>query len=321
MRRLPSPMIALATLVPLMLTTLPSSAEIKVVASIKPIHSLVARVMGDTGTPAILVNGAASPHGFALRPSQAQALQDADLVFWIGHNLETFLEKPLESVAADATAIELGDLEGMTLLPVREGGDFEEHEPHEGEEHAEEDHAHEAGHHGEGFDPHVWLDTRNAIVMVDAIAQALAKADPENALKYNDNAAQAESELKALESKLVEATASVKGTPFIVFHDAYQYFENRFGVPAAGSITLNPEVMPGAERLTQIRDKLKQSGARCVFAEPQFEPRLVTVAMEGTQARSATLDPIGAALQPGPDLYPTLLGELTKSLVDCLSTK
>ncbi len=312
-----------------------------VVVSIKPIHSLVSAIMQGVGEPSLIVEGAASPHTYSLKPSNAAALQDADVIFWVGHGLEAFLEKPLESLGGKATVVELEDAPGLEKLPFREGGPFEAH-THEGEEghdHAHEGHSHdtdghdhakeaeghghgeEAGHegheHGE-FDMHLWLSPENARAIAAEAAKVLAEKDPANAETYNRNLASLNDKLAALDRELAETVAPIKDKPFIVFHDAYQYFEHHYGVLAAGSITVSPETLPGAERLTQIRDKVKTLGATCVFAEPQFEPKLVNVVIEGTPAKSGTLDPEAATLDPGPDLYFTLMKSIASSLRDCL---
>ncbi|WP_119256142.1 zinc ABC transporter substrate-binding protein ZnuA [Shinella zoogloeoides] len=312
-----------------------------VVVSIKPIHSLVSAIMQGVGEPSLIVEGAASPHTYSLKPSNAAALQDADVIFWVGHGLEAFLEKPLESLGGKATVVELEDAPGLEKLPFREGGPFEAH-THEGEEghdHAHEGHSHdtdghdhakeaeghehgeEAGHegheHGE-FDMHLWLSPENARAIAAEAAKVLAEKDPANAETYNKNLAGLDEKLATLDKELAETVAPIKNKPFIVFHDAYQYFEHHYGVLAAGSITVSPETLPGAERLTQIRDKVKTLGATCVFAEPQFEPKLVNVVIEGTPAKSGTLDPEAATLDPGPDLYFTLMKSIATSLRDCL---
>lgn len=285
-----------------------------VVASIKPVHSLVAAVMGDTGTPALLVQGAASPHGFTLKPSQAGELEQARLVFWIGHELEPFLEKPMETIAAQAQSVELIEAEGLIRLAPREGGMFEAHEDHDGDHGADEDD------HGHGaFDPHVWLDPENARIFVREIVRALSAADPANAAAYRANGEATMARLDVLSQDVRTILASAKGRGFVVFHDAYHYFENRFEVRASGSITVSPEVMPGAARIAEIRASMKQLGAACVFAEPQFEPKLIDVIMEGTGARTGALDPLGAQLDDGPDLYFNLIRNMASAMRDCLA--
>ena len=321
-----------------------ASAEVKVVASIKPVHSLVAAVMEGVGEPGLIIEGAGSPHTYALRPSQAQMLEQANVVFWIGHELEAFLEKPLETVGANAKSIELIDAHDLVKLGFREGGAFEKHD--HGDEAGHDDHAHsaetehdhdktaevdhdhdhdkaaEAGHDGHDngeFDAHVWLDPENAKAMVHEIEEALAEADPDNAATYEANAHAVSARLDALIADVSSELEPVKGKGFIVFHDGYQYFENRFGITASGSITVSPEVMPGAERITEIRARVQELGAACVFAEPQFEPKLVSTVIEGTNARSGTLDPLGAELEDGAELYFQLIRNMSTSIKTCLS--
>lgn len=307
-------LLAAATLA-LSLSTAAAFAAPNVVTTIKPVHSLVSAVMKGVGEPAILVDGAASPHGYALKPSQAAALQDADVIFWIGPELETFLEKPIETIAGKAESIALIDVDGVKTLAPREGGAFEAHDHGE-----EEGHAHGHDHaHGEEVDGHVWLDPENAKAFVAAIAAALEKADPANAAVYGANASAETARLDALIAATKEKLKPVAGKGFIVFHDAYHYYEARFGVEAAGSITVNPEVAPGAERIAELQAKLKDLGAACIFSEPQFEPKLVATITEGTSARTGTLDPLGASLDNGPDLYHQLIDGLTESLTGCLS--
>ncbi|MEZ5882073.1 MAG: zinc ABC transporter substrate-binding protein ZnuA [Nitratireductor sp.] len=316
-------------------TAYTAQAEVKAVASIKPVHSLVAAVMEGVGEPGLIVDGAGSPHTYALKPSQAQMLENADVVFWVGHELEAFLEKPLETIGAKATAVELLDSHGLKKLGFREGGAFEKHKHEDGDDHDDHDHKAEAEHdhddeetaeaeheheheHGE-FDTHVWLDPMNAKAMVHEIEEALVKADPENAAKYEANAEAVSARLDALIAEVSAELDPVKDKPFIVFHDAYQYFENRFGVTAAGSITVSPEVMPGAERVGEIRAKVQELSAACVFSEPQFEPKLVSTITEGTQAKSGVLDPLGAALDDGPSLYFEVIRNMANALKSCLS--
>lgn len=325
-------------------------AEPQVVVSIKPIHSLVASIMKGVGEPSLVVEGAASPHTYTLKPSNARALENADLVFWVGPGLEAFLEKPLEALAGKSKVVELGDAPGLNKLPFREGGAFEAHDhsdhaagdhaegehhdhdadgaeahadaghDHDAEEHdhtaaGEEEHDHEHG----GTDMHLWLDPTNAKAMASSIAAALIEADPANKATYQANASALDADLHALDKEIAAQVAPVADKPFVVFHDAYQYFEKRYKVRVAGSVTVSPETMPGAERLSEIHAKIAELGASCVFAEPQFEPKLINVVIEGTNAKSGTLDPEGGALTEGPELYGQLMRNLSTSIVDCLS--
>ncbi|MDJ1463762.1 zinc ABC transporter substrate-binding protein ZnuA [Nitratireductor sp. GZWM139] len=300
------------------------AADMEVVTSIKPVHSLVAGVMEGVGEPALILQGAGSPHTYSMRPSQARMLANADLVFWVGPGLEVFLEKPLETLAGEATQVALSDSEGLTLLEMREGGAFEAHS--HGDDHDDhDDHGHEAeegGHdhaHEHGPDAHLWLDPDNAKIMVSAIAEALSAADAENASAYAANAAALNERIAALQTELSAELEPVKDRPFIVFHDAYQYFEKQFGLAAAGSITVSPEIIPGAQRVDEIRTKVRELDAACVFAEPQFEPRLVEVVTEGTDAKSGVLDPLGAEIEDGKDLYFELMRGMAASLKTCLT--
>ncbi|WP_320199933.1 zinc ABC transporter substrate-binding protein ZnuA [Agrobacterium sp. rho-13.3] len=309
-----------------------------VVVSIKPIHSLVAAIMQGVAEPQLIVDGGASPHTYSLKPSNAKAIESADVVFWVGDGLEKFLEKPLETLASKATVVELDDAKGLEKLKFREGGPFEAHDhgEHEGHDHAEEaghdhknegehkhEHAHEEGHdhdHEDGeYDMHLWLDPANAKVMAVEIEKTLLTADPANAKTYQGNTKKLLDNLDALDKDIVATVAPIKDKPFIVFHDAYQYFEHRYGVKTAGSITVSPENTPGADRIKQIQAKVKELNATCVFAEPQFEPKLVNVVIEGTKAKSGTLDPEAGTLEAGPDLYFKLMRGIATSLKDCLS--
>lgn len=294
-----------------------------VVTSIKPVHSLVSAIMQGVGKPELIVDGAASPHTYNLKPSNARALQDAKVIFWIGPGFEAFLEKPLQSLGSDAIVAQLDDAPGLVKLPFREGGAFEAHD--DGDEHEGAGHEHaEAGHdhdheHG-AFDTHLWLDPMNAKAMAAEITTTLVAADPANALTYEANAKALDDKLDALDKEIAATVSTVKDKPFIVFHDAYQYFEHRYHIRVAGSITVSPETIPGAERVSEIHKKVGDLGATCVFAEPQFEPRLVNVVIEGTKAKSGVLDPEAATLPAGPDLYFTLMRGIADSMRDCLAS-
>ena len=255
------------------LLTTSAMAAPSVVASIKPVHSLVAAVMEGVGEPTLLVRGSASPHNYALKPSDAGALESADIVFWTGHGMELFLAEALDTLSGNAEIVELAETPGIALLPMREGGAFEPHEHHDGHDHDhdhdhghEHDHDHDHGHeHGEG-DMHFWLDPENAKLMVTHIAAALSAADPENAQAYTANAEAEIAELDDLEAELAATLAPVKDQPFVVFHDAYQYFEQRFGLTLAGSVTVSPETAPGAARIDELKARVAELGATCVFA-------------------------------------------------------
>lgn len=302
------------------------------VATIKPVHSLAAAVMGDMGRPHLLIRGAASPHVYSFRPSDAEALQQADIVFWIGPELETFLVDPLDTLTGDTRAATLAEAPGVTLLPYREGGPFAAHgHEQDHDDHAHDDHSHDAGGHDHAddadehghahgsMDMHFWLDPDNAAAMVGAMQGQLIAADPQHEAVYAANAEAATARLADLDAELQAMLAPVRDRPFIVFHDAYQYLEQAFGLNVVGSVTVSPDRQPGAARVAEIRETIAESGALCVFAEPQFEPRLVEMLVAGTEVRSGVLDPLGADLDPGPDLYFDLMRRNAEALVDCLS--
>ena len=296
----------------------------KVVVSIKPIHSLVASVMQGVGEPTLLVRGGASPHSYSMKPSDAKALSAADLVVWVGPELESFLEKPLKANAPKATRLTLMELKGLTLLETREGGAWEAHDHgHEGGRKGGHDHKHDHKGHDhaeehEELNSHIWLDPANARAIVTATAEALAAKDPAGAEAYRTNADRTLQQLDALDAELKATLAPVKDKPFVVFHDAYQYFEARYDLSAVGSITVSPDRRPSAKRLSAIRAKIGGLGAACVFAEPQFEPALVQTVVEGTKAKTGVLDPEGTELPEGVALYPTLMRNLAASLRGCL---
>ena len=293
--------------------------------------------MEGTGTPTLIVEGAGSPHTYALKPSQARRLQEADLVFWVGNTLEPFLQKPLESIASKATTVTLMDADGLNQITFREGSafdahghddhkghdDHDEHDDHKGHDDHDEhddhkghddhdDHAHGA------YDPHIWLDPINAKVLVHDIEEALVASDPANAAIFKANADRIMANLDALVAEIDATLDPVKSQGFIVFHDAYQHFEQRFGMSAVGSITVSPEVLPGAERVRELQEKVRGSNASCVFSEPQFEPKLVATITENTDAGTGVLDPLGASLKNGPDLYFNLIRGMAASFKGCL---
>jgi zinc transport system substrate-binding protein len=303
---------AFATIVALALPGAAAAAPV-VATDIAPVHSIAARVMQGIGEPGLIVPPGASPHGYALRPSEARLLQDAALVVWVGPDLTPWLADPIDALAPDATLVTLQDAPGMTLLPIRAGGLFEADE-HE-EEHAEA--GHEAEHAG-GHDGHLWLDPDNAAAAARAIAAALAVADPANAGAYAANAEGFAAETAAQAGAIAARLEPLRGKPFIVFHDAYQYFEHAFDFPAAGSIALQDGVTPGTARVAGIRDRVRGESIVCAFSEPEFEPKLIATVIEGTAARTGVLDGIGAALPPGPGLYPALLDGIADGLAACL---
>lgn len=292
----------------------------RVAVDIAPVHSLVARVMQGAGEPDLIVAPGASPHEYSLRPSDAAALQGAGVVFWVSPALTPWLEDAIGTLASDATAVELLEADGTTELEFRTGALFEAHEDHDEDEedhdegeagHEEDDHDHE------GHDPHAWLSPQNASAWLDVIASELALADPENADLYRANAVDGQTELAALVAEVEGILTPIRGRNFIVFHDAYQYFEDSFDLHAAGAISLSDARDPGPARLTEIRARVAEQGISCVLSEPQFNPALVAMVLDGTEAGTAVLDPLGSDLAPGPELYPQLLRNLATALAGC----
>ncbi|MGQ0483872.1 MAG: zinc ABC transporter substrate-binding protein [Hyphomicrobiales bacterium] len=288
-----------------LLGSLPARAELKVVASIMPVHSIVAAVMGDLGQPKLLLAGRLSEHAASFTPSQIAHLGKADLVFMVGGGLERKLGQLSGSEAVTGKVfVELAMAPGIKTHAIREGGGWEK-----------DDHEND----GLPVDPHVWLDPDNARAMADAAAATLSQADPANAATYAANAKAFAASLAALSAEVEVVLAGVKDKPYIVFHDAYQYFERRFGLNAVGSIADFSAAAPSAQRLRDIRAKIAETGAVCAFREPQFDEKFVTTAIEGSTARSGILDPLGADLEPGAGAYPKLLRNLAQSLASCLA--
>ncbi|MBR9799988.1 MAG: zinc ABC transporter solute-binding protein [Gammaproteobacteria bacterium] len=318
---------------PLMLAPAVAVAEVPSVAvDIPPVHSLVARVMGELGSPDLVIQSGASPHGYSMRPSEARALSDADVVFFVSDELTPWLAKARASLAADADAVELMEVPGTLHLTYRSGPTFEahhhadeassahgeEHDEHGGHEaHADHDEHHdEHGHDGEN--PHGWLDPVNAHTWLGAIAESLAAQDPEHAATYRSNAQAGQQELEALTESLSARLAQVQGTRYIVFHDAYQYFEHRFDVPASGAISLGDASTPSPARVKEIQARVKQDDIQCVFREPQYNPALIESVFEGTGVKtSIVFEPLGVGLPLGETLYPQLIERLGQGILRC----
>ena len=286
---------------------------ISVVASIKPIHSLVAAVMGDIGTPHLLLEAPSSAHHFTLKPSQARSLQAADIVFWVGPTMEQPLTKALATLAPQAQTLPLIESAGLVLInfdkvtPAHEKHDHEKHDKHD--EHAKhDDHL---------INPHIWLDPQNAKIMLGVIAARLAKADPENASTYAANADSMAARLATLETDITSQLASYSAAKFLVLHDAHVYFERRFGLRNYGAITTEPDVMPTASRVKALRDELREHRFDCIFTEPFLGQKAVALIAEGSKVSIGTLDPIASNLPAGAQLYPDLLMSYAKALQSC----
>lgn len=295
----------------------PALAAPKVIASVVPVHGIVSAVMGETGQPELLLSGSMSEHRATFTPQQIAELGKADVVFIIGQGLEAKLSQISGSEAVNGKRfVELSEATGISTLPIREGGAWEAHDHDHGDDH---DHAEEEKEGVLSFDPHVWLDPQNAKAMAEAVAAELSKADPQNAATYTSNADSFVRSLDAVSTHITAELAPVKTVPYVVFHDAYQYFENRFGLAAAGSISDVSARAPSAKRLREIRGKIKDVKAACVFREPQYDGKVVQTVIEGTGARDGVLDPLGADITPGPEAYQQLLAQLAKSLKACLA--
>lgn len=328
----------------------------RVAADITPVYGLVARVMQGLGEPDLVVAPGASPHGYSMRPSEAQALSQADVVFWMAEPLTPWLQGPLEELAANAHRVELLETEGTLVLPFREGARFEahdhddhaeghgdhadhdeHHDDHDHDDHAaEEAHAkhddhddheghddhedHAEGHDGhdhEGEDPHAWLLPSNAQLWLDVIAEELAEHDPENAATYRANAEAGKQEIAETVASISASLKPFQDKQFIVFHDAYQYFEKGFGLSAAGAISIGDASKPSAARVAEVRDVVADLKVTCVFSEPQYNPGMVAAVLDGTGAGTAVLDPLGTSLEPGPQFYPALLKEIGAAIAGC----
>ena len=312
-----------------------AKAEVNVVTTIKPLHSLVSSVMKGVGEPSLIIEGTNNPHTFVFKPSHAEIIENADIVFWIGEDLEAFMEKPLDSLAKNSKTIAFMDLASIEKLKFREQNIFEDHDDHghkdddhddhddhdghDDEHDGHDDHDDHAGHHdghnhGE-FDAHIWLDPANAKEMVLEISHELSELDPSNKSKYEDNASKT---IAALDTLIEELDNSLsKDISYIVFHDAYQYFETRFGVKSAGALTLNPDVLPGAKQIADIQDLIDDKGIKCIFSEPQYNPKIIETLGNDMNISTGVMDPLGAYIEAGPSMYSELINEIANSIKNC----
>ena len=318
-------------------------AEVNVVTTIKPLHSLISSVMEGVGKPSLIIEGTNNPHTFVFKPSHAEMIENADIVFWIGEDLEAFMEKPLDSLAKNAKTIAFMDLASIEKLKFREQNIFDDHDDHGHDDHDDhghkdddhddhddhdghddehdghDDHDDHAGHHdghnhGE-FDAHIWLDPANAKEMVLEISHELSEIDPSNKSKYEDNASKT---IVALDKLIEEVDKSLsKDISYIVFHDAYQYFEKRFGVIPAGALTLNPDVLPGAKQIADIQDVINDKGIKCIFSEPQYNPKIIETLGNDMNISTGVMDPLGAYIDAGPSMYSDLINQIANSIKDC----
>ena len=315
----------ISTLIGLLAFSTISKADLKVVTSIKPIHSLASYIMDGVGSPGLIVDGYNSPHSFQLKPSHAKMLEQADIIFWIGEDLENFLEKPLATIAMKAEKIELLEINGIKKLKFRERNIFDEHDDHghdaKKEEHDDDDdHGHDAkkeehdDHEGHGhgkYDPHIWLDPINAKVILNEITEHLIEDDSKNTATYKSNLAKALAKIDKLIIDVITETNT--DLSYVVFHDAYQYYENRFNVNILGAMTVNPDVMPGAEQIHEIHEVIEHDNVSCILSEPQFNPDIIKSIAKDTSVKTGVLDPLGANLKPGKNLYFDLIRNMSSS--------
>ncbi|MDA9329366.1 zinc ABC transporter substrate-binding protein [bacterium] len=318
-------LITISTIMTLMSTSVMADVP-NVAADIAPVHSLVSRVMEGVGAPKLVIKSGASPHDYRLRPSEAKALQDADLVFWMGEELTPWMNGALETLASKASITTLLDQEGVTLHDFRESALFEAHDHDEDNDHKDhddhDDHDDDNDHkdhddHG-GHDPHAWLSPENAKLWLNIIASKLSVADPQNAASYFMNAAAGQAEMEEMIVEVNVMLKPVQGGKFVVFHDAYQYFENDFDFYASGAISLGDSSDPSPARIQKVQKRIRDEGIQCVLAEPQFNEGLVVTVMEGSEATASVIDPLGAELNTGPNLYTQLIKNMAKTLRDCL---
>jgi zinc transport system substrate-binding protein len=297
-------------------TAMASQRPLSVVASIKPIYSLVAAVMGDIGTPELLLKAPSSAHHFTLKPSQARILQAADIVFWVGPTMEQPLTKALATLAPHAQTTPLINASGLMLLefnndaPAHQKPGLEQRDDHDR-------HEKHGDHDGHMINPHIWLDPQNARVMLRLISSRLGKADPENAEIYAANAVRMATRLAGLQAEIARQLAPYSAARFLVLHDAHSYFERRFGLRNHGAITSEPDVMPTASRIKALRSELGTHQIDCIFAEPLLGQKAVDLIAEGSKVRIGRLDPVASNLPAGVELYPDLLQSYATAMQAC----
>lgn len=293
----------------------------KVVTDIPPVQSLVAMVMGQIGTPDVLVASGTSAHDMALRPSQAKTLSEADVVVWIGPQLSPGFTDQLAALAPRAAQLTLVDIKDAHLLPYRENALFEEHHDHD------DHHDHDLPKGDTAIDPHLWLDPDNAIVWLPHIAKTLATIDQDNKDQYLLNAATAIEDIKAAQARAVTTLKTVKDTPLAAYHDAFQYYEHAFGLHVVGAISDSDAVQPGPKRINSLRTAFETDAPVCFLLEPGANPRLLaSVGWDATAAENgkdpiARIDPLGGALESGAGLYPSLITDIADRIASCVAAQ
>ncbi|MFC0668521.1 zinc ABC transporter substrate-binding protein [Azotobacter chroococcum] len=280
-----------------------AAAEVRLLTSVKPLQLIAAAVQDGAGAPDVLLPPGASPHHYALRPSDVRALREATLFYWIGPDLEAFLPKVLDGRRQPSLAVQA--LPGLQLrhFAGESAAGKDEH-----------DYAHRPG----SLDAHLWLLPANARLIAARMASDLAGADPASAARYQANLAAFEARLDELDRRLKARLEKLAGKPYFVFHEAYDYFEAAYGLDHAGVFSVSPDVQPGARQVAQMRQRLQEAGPTCVFSEPPLQPRLAQTLSAGLPVRLAELDPLGSAVAVGPQGYEQLLERLGEGLAGCL---
>ena len=328
------------------------ASDLRIVATIKPLHSIATAISADIAEPKLVIKGAKSPHGYRMKPSDAELFENADVLIWIGPQFESTLNSAVKNLSKQARVIEVDQIAEISRLPIRgpahdhgdehheshESGDHNEHaedehdhdehehaedeHDHDEHEHAEDEHDHDEHEHAEhdhgNWDLHFWLDTGNARVIAKSISNVLKQLEPDHHDQIQTNLNNFLNRLDDLDEYLEAATSPVRNLPYMVFHDAYQYMEKQWGMNYVGAVLFNPERNPGAKKIVETREIIVASGAVCIFKEPQFNPNIIETIAEGTSVKIGTLDPLGADIEAGADAYFTLMRNLIGSISDCL---
>jgi len=279
----------------------------EIVVSIKPLHSLVSAVTEGSNSVSLVIDGSMTPHNFALKPSHAKLLNNAKVLFYIDDEFESGLKKTVKGLPKSVKVIRVSKMKKLSLLSTRADDNWEE----DGHDH--HDHGHSSN------DLHFWLDPNNAIEIVKSITQELSAIYPENINIYKKNAKNIIKEIKTTDLLIKSMLEPVRNKPYIVFHDAYQYFEKAYSLKSVGSILVDPELPASAKRIIKIRSKIKSLNAHCVFKEPQFRAKIVKTVIDGTTTKIGILDPLGADIKSGPGMYTSLLKNIAENLNACLN--
>ena len=303
-----------------------------VISTIHPINSLVSAVIGNTGKSITIIPSEQSPHDFKLKPSDVKVLQNGNIIFYVSNHLESSITKVFKNLPKNIKVINLMEESGVNHLAIRDNDAWERHDHHGHDDHDKhgkkhDDHDDHDKHgkkhddhddHEKEDDVHIWLSPDNAIKIVQKVNKVLSLYFPENSKIYNDNTTKFIDKIKNLKMELVRELSPIKNKPYIVFHDAYQYFEKTFELNAVGSVALEGDIASSPKQISFIKDKIIKSKASCVFQEPQFDSKLVKIVVEGTNAKIGTLDPLGVNITGNKDFYLQLLSNMAKSLKECL---